>query len=101
MSEKEGAIRESQRQFFGQLKQRIGSVLAYQFLKHNDGKFHAALEMNPAVHALTELFFAHLKPEPVVSQDQEELWKEAAYFIDTWRPEELLRRYIILRKPID
>lgn len=57
------AVDHANRILFSNLKCQIGNIFTKKFLEHNDGKFHTALELNPAIHAVTEFVFEKIKQQ--------------------------------------
>jgi hypothetical protein len=78
------AIDESKQIAFGNLKYQIGSILTNKFLEYNEGKFHTAVELNPATHAITEFVFNASQQCEALKEENERLienckeWSEHA-----------------------
>jgi hypothetical protein len=58
--EKPLTLPETDRIEFAKLKYQIGQLLAEKFLEYNEGKFHTALELNPATHTITDFVFEEM-----------------------------------------
>jgi hypothetical protein len=67
---------ETDRIEFAKLKYQIGQLLAEKFLEYNEGKFHTALELNPATHAITEFVYKHASQQTEALQAEIERLKK-------------------------
>lgn len=66
---------------FVKLKYQVGDMLFEKLIQYNDGKFHTEIELNPAVHTLTEFIEELLKQERNKTID--ECWRHLEK-IDPW-----------------